>query len=109
MYAPRNETQCALLHELMSTRSVVEKNVIPLLVHLGLQHVIHTTSGVRDAGRIGRSILKVETLSKKTVIIAGGDGTAHEMIEGILEAVRGGSKLGRWGLVILPLGTVCKE
>ena len=72
------------------------------------------TESVCDAGRIGREILttmddRTESTSPiVSVMIAGGDGTMHEMIEGILEAVRQGgetARLGRWEIVILPLGT----
>jgi len=84
----------------------VENYVLPLLADVGIPYEIHHTTGVRDAGRIGRSILSTSTETERTVIIAGGDGTAHEMIEGNLEAVREGKKLGRWELVVLPLGTV---
>jgi diacylglycerol kinase family enzyme len=48
--------------------------------------------------------------TKNSVVVAGGDGTAHELIEGILEGVREkGTDIGRWELIILPLGTVRRE
>lgn len=85
----------------------MDDHVLPLLGHFNLPVEVHETSGVRDTGRIGRGILSKSSETKVTVVIAGGDGTAHEMIEGVLEGVREGSMLGRWELAILPLGTVC--
>jgi hypothetical protein len=52
---------------------------------------------VRDAGRIGK---KLKALGVRRVAIAGGDGTAHELIEGVLAEGR-----AQWQLILLPLGT----
>ncbi|ORY33148.1 ATP-NAD kinase-like domain-containing protein [Naematelia encephala] len=84
----------------------VQNHVVPLLHHLGIAFELHETKGVRDAGRIGAEILTTTSFPVK-VVIAGGDGTAHEMIEGVLKAERDkkDQALGRWELVILPLGT----
>ena len=89
--------------------SVVDEHVIPLLKALNVEYRIHRTTGIRDAGRIGRLILAEsgDSVEKISVVVAGGDGTAHELIEGVLEGVREGkTEIGRWELVILPLGTV---
>nr|WVH01964.1 acylglycerol kinase [Naematelia aurantialba] len=84
----------------------VQKYVVPLLDKLGLPFQLHETKGVRDAGRIGAELLLGNAPPFK-VVVAGGDGTAHEMIEGVLGAERETDKdgLGRWELIILPLGT----
>lgn len=63
-----------------------------------------------DAARIAREIGDVSagkgSDSVLTVLLAGGDGTAHEFIEGIY-GLKGKGKGGvKWNLVILPLGTV---
>ena len=39
------------------------------------------------------------------LIVAGGDGTAHELIEGI-KGSNAGTPAIKWELIILPLGTV---
>ncbi|GMK55849.1 hypothetical protein CspeluHIS016_0209050 [Cutaneotrichosporon spelunceum] len=93
----------------------VEYRVLPLLIALGIDYDVHVTKGVNDAGRIGRELLlereqrvsegKVKRGDVTTVVVGGGDGTAHEFMEGVLEGVRDGAQLGRWELVTLPLGT----
>lgn len=87
----------------------MKSHLLPLLDSQHITYHTHETQAVRDAGRIGRSILDSnQTGEPVTVVIAGGDGTAHEMIEGILEAVHQDAavKVGTWNLIILPLGTV---
>lgn len=69
--------------------------MLPLLESHSLPFQLHTTSSPKDAANIGHSISITPPPHK--VIIAGGDGTAHEMMEGV--------DSGRWELVILPLGT----
>ncbi|BEI84865.1 hypothetical protein CcaverHIS002_0502660 [Cutaneotrichosporon cavernicola] len=93
----------------------IEHSVLPLLNSLDIDYDVHVTKGVNDAGRIGRELLlereqrvsegKVKRDDVTTVVVGGGDGTAHEFMEGVLEGVRGGAELGRWELVTLPLGT----
>ncbi|BEJ15762.1 hypothetical protein CspHIS471_0503670 [Cutaneotrichosporon sp. HIS471] len=93
----------------------IEHCVLPLLNSLDIDYDVHVTKGVNDAGRIGRELLhereqrvsegKVKPDGVTTVVVGGGDGTAHEFMEGVLEGVRGGAELGRWELVTLPLGT----
>lgn len=88
----------------------------PLLHHLGLEYDLHQTDMEGDGSRIGHSLQKARQAdppSEKggvwTLIVAGGDGTAHELIEGILsgETTHSGARdIGTWELVILPLGTV---
>jgi len=78
-----------------------------LLDHLGLPHQIYLTKAEKDAGNIGRQIRTSSRGEEVKVIIAGGDGTAHAMIEGILEDVDPDKqRIGRWELIVLPLGTV---
>jgi diacylglycerol kinase family enzyme len=98
--------------------AVIENHVEPLLHHLGLQYDLHETDKEGDGSRIGQRLLKArraDTASEKgevwTLIVAGGDGTAHELIEGILSGETKTTHseardIGRWELVILPLGTV---
>ncbi|KAK8844043.1 hypothetical protein IAR55_006837 [Kwoniella newhampshirensis] len=95
---------------------VVTSHVIPILDESQTPYKLHTTTAPRDAGTIGRSILDndragaADSSSKITVIIAGGDGTTHEFIEGVLDV---SSELkneqsvlrGVWEIVILPFGT----
>jgi diacylglycerol kinase family enzyme len=77
---------------------------------LNTQYEVHNTSGIRDAGRIGKLILQTGRNAKVTVVIAGGDGTAHELIEGVLDGARAKNvDIGRWEFVVLPLGTVGHE
>lgn len=86
---------------------VVQEHVVPLLEHLDEQHKIWTTISPRHAGESARQISRDHASDGDAVkvIIAGGDGTAHELIEGVMaHTVEGVSK--RWELVILPLGTV---
>ncbi|CAK9781698.1 hypothetical protein CC85DRAFT_281565 [Cutaneotrichosporon oleaginosum] len=93
----------------------VEHRVLPLLNSLRIDYDVHVTKCMNDAGRIGRELLfereqrvkegKVARDEVTTVVVGGGDGTAHEFMEGVLEGVRGGAPLGRWELVTLPLGT----
>ncbi|CAD6570227.1 MAG: hypothetical protein TREMPRED_005672 [Tremellales sp. Tagirdzhanova-0007] len=83
----------------------VDHHVLPLLRYLEIPFELHETTGVNDAGRIGQLIHTSNPLVNHTVIIAGGDGTAHEMIEGVLADHEHKTRLGRWDLVILPLGT----
>jgi diacylglycerol kinase family enzyme len=78
----------------------------------------HITQSSKDAGRIGVEILRKaraqQSIAKETVlapikvVIVGGDGTAHELIEGVLEdeEVKLGGEMGRWEFAIVPLGTV---
>lgn len=76
---------------------------MPLLDSIaGVTYNIHTTQSPGDAGRIGRMI-KLEHSPPYRVIIAGGDGTAHEMMEGVFGD---GGDVGKWFLAVLPLGTV---
>ncbi|WWD21301.1 hypothetical protein CI109_105785 [Kwoniella shandongensis] len=88
---------------------VVASHVIPILDHFSIPYKQHITTAPRDAGHIGQSISKhhhaasSESGDKITVIIAGGDGTTHDFIEGVLDLT--GKGQGQWEIVILPLGT----
>ncbi len=92
-------------------RAVVEVNVIPLLAAAGLSARTHETAKVGDAARIARLISSEcvkagQNGSACKVVIAGGDGTAHEFIEGIYEDGYMRGVRSRWELALLPLGTV---
>ena len=90
--------------------SVIDERAIPLLKAVRAKYELHTTSGPKDAGRLGQKLLSDAPSPAKeplTVIVAGGDGTAHELIEGVLDGQMDGQRgCGRWELVILPCGTV---
>ena len=84
--------------------SVVDEHVVPLLDALNVQSKVHLTDAPLHAGDIGVELLgSAQDGQELDVIVAGGDGTAHELIEGVVSC---GRPIGRWNLVILPLGTV---
>lgn len=90
------------------TQAVVSEHVTPLLDKLGQHYRIWTTTAPKHAGTIAREILSATEDSPSDnpirVIVAGGDGTAHELVEGALG--RDSSSRIKWELIILPLGTV---
>ena len=91
------------------TITVVADNVIPLLDRLGLHHNSYITNAPKDAGRIGKDIAEKQRdiAEAINVVVAGGDGTAHELIEGIVGLPGNSASSSRvWHLIILPLGTV---
>jgi diacylglycerol kinase family enzyme len=70
----------------------------------------YETQNVGDAARIAREISEQPASTAqggaRTVVLAGGDGTMHEFIEGIY-SLRGKEAKGeRWELVMIPVGTV---
>lgn len=84
--------------------SVVDEHVAPLLDALHVAHKVHITNAPLHAGEIGVELLNtIQDGEELDVVVAGGDGTAHELIEGVISA---GRPIRRWNLVILPLGTV---
>lgn len=79
---------------------------MPILKALHRPYEVHTTKSPRDAGAIAVEILHTSKEDESiTVVVAGGDGTAHELIEGVCHLAEGGKPSGRWELIILPLGT----
>ena len=93
------------------TITVVADNVIPLLDQLGLHHNSYITNAPKDAGRIGKDIAEKQRdiAEAINVVVAGGDGTAHELIEGIVGLPGNSASSSRvWHLIILPLGTVSR-
>jgi diacylglycerol kinase family enzyme len=87
----------------------VQEHVVTLLNRLQEPHKVWTTTAPRHAGDIARTILSevADRAGVVKVVVAGGDGTAHELIEGIKSSgLQAGSPGIRWELVILPLGTV---
>ena len=78
---------------------------------LRLKHTSYTTSGPKDAGRIGQEIPNENRSEGEPikVIVAGGDGTAHELIEGIVSLPGHSGSNRTWQLIILPLGTVSQD
>ncbi|WVQ81096.1 hypothetical protein IAT38_003218 [Cryptococcus sp. DSM 104549] len=90
----------------------VDTHVLPLIKHFSRPYQIHRTTAPLHAGEIGREIRAgAKEGERLVVVVVGGDGTAHELIEGVLEGktgTGGGEKkdgVGRWELVILPFGT----
>lgn len=86
--------------------SVVKDKVLPVLSERHLTYKIHETdASTSGSGSIARDIVsdRGESTAPTKVIVAGGDGTAHELIDGVLSS---SSRLGRWELIVLPLGTV---
>lgn len=79
-----------------------------MLDRLELQYTSYTTKAPKDAGRIGKEIASGHATTSESikVIVAGGDGTAHELIEGIVGLGDKPEISRTWELVILPLGTV---
>lgn len=75
---------------------------MPLLGALGVAHDLHTTQDIRDAGRISAEIAAGGSGTLR-IIVAGGDGTTHELMEGVLAS---GARAETWSIVVLPLGTV---
>lgn len=85
---------------------VVTDSVLPLLTSRGLTYKIHETDAASSgSGSIARAIM-ADRSDPTRVIVAGGDGTAHELIDGVLSSGSGSGSVGRWDLVVLPLGTV---
>ncbi|KAL7421279.1 hypothetical protein Q5752_004164 [Cryptotrichosporon argae] len=80
----------------------VTEHVAPLLTRLSHPYELHTTSAPLDAGAIGARIAAAAAGWPVKVIVAGGDGTAHELIEGLYQS---GLELGEWSIAVLPLGT----
>jgi diacylglycerol kinase family enzyme len=78
------------------------------LDRLELQHTSYITNAPKDAGRIGQDIVRAQEQPEEPikVVVAGGDGTAHELIEGIVGLSGQPAKNRIWQLIILPLGTV---
>lgn len=101
--AERSAVSCSFVAELMS---VVKDKVLPVLSERHLTYKIHETdASTSGSGSIARDIVSDcgESTAPTKVIVAGGDGTAHELIDGVLSSP---SRLGRWELIVLPLGTV---
>jgi diacylglycerol kinase family enzyme len=95
--------------ETLTEAVVVTEKVVPLLDKLGLHHTAYTTQAPKDAGRIGQEILASHDSSSEPikVIVAGGDGTAHELIEGVVGLpFKSDNVKTTWQLIILPMGTV---
>ncbi|ODO09595.1 hypothetical protein I350_03202 [Cryptococcus amylolentus CBS 6273] len=88
----------------------IKNHVAPLLDHLNVPFQIHTTEAPAHAGDLGLAILSAHqaagTLEPIRVIVVGGDGTTHELIEGLQGSVNDeGKGSARWELLILPFGT----
>lgn len=67
-----------------------------------IHFTVHTTQHPGHAGEIGRAIL--DTDSCPTVAVIGGDGTLHELINGISDG-RSGHLHAQIGIVLVPSGT----
>ncbi|ORY69134.1 hypothetical protein BCR35DRAFT_326432 [Leucosporidium creatinivorum] len=83
------------------------KVVIPLLELAGAKSEVWKTTKAGDGERVAREILeKGEGGEERTLLLLGGDGTTHEVLNGLLlkdgELQEGQS---RTNLIIVPLGT----
>lgn len=89
------------------TSTVVDTDIIPLLEKQNRSYETHVTRSERDGVRIGAEIASIggsHSDPNREVIIVGGDGTAHEVIEGICSRqVADGPS---YNLTIIPAGTV---
>ncbi|WVF65544.1 hypothetical protein IAT40_000272 [Kwoniella sp. CBS 6097] len=108
---------------------LIQNHVILLLNHLHIAYEVHTTTKATDEREIARVIYEAaqaqahvqtggneqaqgEVGRKIPVLIGGGDGTAHEFVQGILEAQAGSrtavpepkTRLG-WELIVVPAGS----
>ncbi|WVQ73577.1 hypothetical protein IAR50_003156 [Cryptococcus sp. DSM 104548] len=89
----------------------IDSHVIPLLGHLSVPYQLHTTQVPDHAGDIAKDILAAHQATESleepiSVIVVGGDGTTHELIEGLQAS--GGDEVaprGRCELITLPFGT----
>ena len=75
----------------------------PLFERTSTAYTIQRTQGVGDAGRIGREIMQAK--KQATIAVLGGDGTTHELLNGVLldEAKRAKMQLD---LVLLSVVTL---
>lgn len=110
-------------HDIWPFLSVLNEHIIPILNHFQQSYRVYPTTAPLHAGEIGRSILDSRRELEKgggpvvggerdepnVVIVVGGDGTAHELIEGVAidqQAENEDQGWGRWELIVLPFGTV---
>lgn len=61
----------------------VTTTVEPILSSAGIEFSVERTKGVDDASRIGREVLG-KPGGRKTIAVVGGDGTIHDLLNGIL-------------------------
>ncbi|UOH81758.1 hypothetical protein LQV05_004438 [Cryptococcus neoformans] len=109
-------------HDIWPFLSVLDEHIIPILNHFQQSYRVYPTTAPLHAGEIGRSILDSRRELEKggepvvggerdepnVVIVVGGDGTAHELIEGVAidqQAENEDQGWGRWELIVLPFGT----
>ncbi|KAI9636782.1 ATP-NAD kinase-like domain-containing protein [Dioszegia hungarica] len=92
-----------------TARDFVKSYVKPLLEPSGYSIKAYETQSVGDAARIAREISEQPASTAqggaRTVVLAGGDGTMHEFIEGIYSLGGKEAKGERWELVMIPVGT----
>jgi hypothetical protein len=88
----------------------VENILLPLFDELRFAYHLHSTSGPRAAFERAKVIFNDNERSTEPmkIIIAGGDGTTQEVLDGAVHSVTGLRKLiqREWQLIILPMGTV---
>lgn len=99
-----------LVNPFAADQAVVKSYVKPLLEPSGYSIKAYETQSVGDAARIAREISEQPASTAqggaRTVVLAGGDGTMHEFIEGIYSLGGKEAKGERWELVMIPVGTV---
>ena len=83
---------------------------MPLLRTLEHKFIVHTTNAPGHAGQLARDILASASGgdARVKVVLAGGDGTTHEFLSGLLDPTKDTDKERetRWDIAVLPLGTV---
>ncbi|WVQ93209.1 hypothetical protein IAU59_000273 [Kwoniella sp. CBS 9459] len=101
---------------------LINEYVVPLLTHLSVPYEVHTTTRATHERDIAKSIYQAakgkgagyhrerDGSRKIPVLIGGGDGTAHEFVQGVLEA-QGDSHSEittvkvDWELIVVPAGS----
>lgn len=58
--------------------------VLPLLEAAGVETKLHETEGVEDAARIARELSRGSQAGIRNIAVVGGDGTVHEVLNGLL-------------------------
>ena len=81
--------------------------VEPLLRLYEVAYTRHDTTSVGDGERIGKAIASSANDKELVLIVAGGDGTTHELIQGIRSV--SDTRAESVQLVMIPTGTVSRS